>query len=221
MNIVNRNIVWTKTDALIFDMDGTLWDAVDSYCKIWIECFRRFGIEREVNRRDLISLMGKPLLDIYFSVAGHNPQVPAEQFMPQLEHLEIEMMPLLGGTPYDGVVAGIERLSHSYPIFLLSNCGADGLNNMMRHIGITDFVTEAVTFGETRLQKDENIRSIMARHALCHPVYVGDTQSDCTSTHLAQVPFAFVSYGFGTCDSPDIVFDTFSELTDFFKTLER
>ena len=36
MNIVNRNIVWTKTDALIFDMDGTLWDAVDSYCKIWI-----------------------------------------------------------------------------------------------------------------------------------------------------------------------------------------
>ena len=25
---------WSKTDALIFDMDGTLWDAVDSYCKV-------------------------------------------------------------------------------------------------------------------------------------------------------------------------------------------
>ena len=24
-----------KFDSLIFDMDGTLWDAVDSYCEIW------------------------------------------------------------------------------------------------------------------------------------------------------------------------------------------
>ncbi|MDD6622956.1 MAG: HAD family hydrolase [Bacteroidales bacterium] len=221
MDIVNRNIDWSKADALIFDMDGTLWDAVDSYCKIWIECFRRFGIEREVSRDDLISLMGKPLIDIYHCVAGRRPQVPAEQFMPMLEQLEIEMMPGLGGTPYDGVVEGIERLSQAYPIFLLSNCGADGLNNMMRHIGITDYVTEAVTFGETRLQKDENIRRIMERHSLRQPVYVGDTQSDCTSTHRAQVPFAFASYGFGTCDCPDIVFDTFSELTDFFKSIKQ
>ena len=24
-----------KYDSLLFDMDGTLWDAVDSYCAIW------------------------------------------------------------------------------------------------------------------------------------------------------------------------------------------
>ncbi len=22
-------------DSVIFDMDGTLWDAVDSYCRVW------------------------------------------------------------------------------------------------------------------------------------------------------------------------------------------
>ena len=33
------------TDSLIFDMDGTLWNATASYCKIWKECFARRGVE--------------------------------------------------------------------------------------------------------------------------------------------------------------------------------
>ena len=34
-----------NTDALIFDMDGTLWDAVDTYAEIWNMAFEREGIE--------------------------------------------------------------------------------------------------------------------------------------------------------------------------------
>ena len=31
-------------DGLIFDMDGTLWDAVDSYVKIWNATIAECGI---------------------------------------------------------------------------------------------------------------------------------------------------------------------------------
>ena len=41
---------WVSTDALIFDMDGTLWDAVDSYCEIWNRTFRDFGVDCTVGR---------------------------------------------------------------------------------------------------------------------------------------------------------------------------
>ena len=131
MTLYNNDIEWSKTDALIFDMDGTLWDAVDSYCKIWIECLKKFGIEADVKREDLIQQMGKPL-DVIYRNLFHGKFVSSKEFMPQLEKLEIEMMPVLGGTPYPGVHDGIKALSEKYTVMLLSNCGADGLNNLMK-----------------------------------------------------------------------------------------
>ena len=34
----------TQFDSLIFDMDGTLWDAVDSYVAVWDATFAEFGM---------------------------------------------------------------------------------------------------------------------------------------------------------------------------------
>ncbi|MBQ7851826.1 MAG: HAD hydrolase-like protein [Muribaculaceae bacterium] len=41
-----------KFDSIIFDMDGTLWDAVDSYCKIWDKTFNQMNIDAPITRRD-------------------------------------------------------------------------------------------------------------------------------------------------------------------------
>jgi len=34
-----------KPDSLIFDMDGTLWDAVDTYAASWNLVFNELGID--------------------------------------------------------------------------------------------------------------------------------------------------------------------------------
>ena len=52
-------------DSIIFDMDGTLWDAVDSYAAIWNRTLADCSVRRPpVTRDELISLMGKPLAEI-------------------------------------------------------------------------------------------------------------------------------------------------------------
>ena len=219
MTIYKNEIEWGKTDALIFDMDGTLWDAVDSYCKVWIECLRKFGIDAEVKRDDLIRQMGKPL-DVIYQNLFNGKFVSPKEFMPELEKLEIEMMPKLGGIPYPGVHDGSKALSEKYSVMLLSNCGADGLNNLMRVADIERYITKAVTFGETQRPKDENLRIIKRYYNLSLPGYVGDTLGDCDSTHAAGMPFAFAEYGFGTCADADISFKSFTELTDYFLSLK-
>lgn len=212
---------WSKTDALIFDMDGTLWDAVDSYCKVWNECFRVFGVERVVMRDELVACMGLPLEEIYRRVAGDVPVIPTEVFIPRLEQLEKEMMPRLGGRPYPHMCEGMERLSEYYSIFLLSNCGVSGLTDMMRHTGITPYVTEAATFGATQRPKSENMRMLCEKYGLKQAVYVGDTEGDCRQTRLAGLPFVFAAYGFGTCSQPDLAFDSFIDMSDFFIKLKK
>ena len=153
-------------------MDGTLWDAVDSYCKVWNECFRAFGVERVVMRRELVECMGLPLDEIYRRIAGDSPVISPEAYLPRLEQLEKEMMPRLGGKPYPHMRECMEQLSEHYAVFLLSNCGVNGLTDMMRYTGITPFVTEAVTFGATQRPKSENMRMLCEKYGLKQAVYV-------------------------------------------------
>lgn len=47
-----------KPEALIFDMDGTLWDATDTYVKAWNLGLQRLGIGVQVDRPLLDSMMG-------------------------------------------------------------------------------------------------------------------------------------------------------------------
>lgn len=212
---------WSKTDALIFDMDGTLWDAVDSYCEVWNACFRSFGVERVVERKELEACMGLSLAEIYQWVAKGEPVIAPDVFLPALTKLEDSMMPQLGGVPFPMVREGIGMLSEKYRIFLLSNCGVNGLRGMMRHVGISSFVTEAVTYGDTQRQKSDNMLVLKEKYGLCRPVYIGDTESDCFQTRRAGFPFVFAAYGFGNCIDPDLSFASFAELVEFFLKLKE
>ena len=112
-------------DGLIFDMDGTLWDAVDSYVKIWNATIAECGIHRApVTRDELIAQMGKPL-DVILptlipGAEGHKPGL-----LEILMRNEAEMMPRLGGKLYPDVRGTLERLHGRIPLFMVSNCGAD------------------------------------------------------------------------------------------------
>lgn len=129
-------------------------------------------------------------------------------------------MPVLGGKPYPGVAEGLERLSKKYKILLLSNCGENGLENLMNFLGIRALVTEAVTYGATHRDKNENLTALAEKYSLRQLVYVGDTEGDCRQTHIAEMPFVFASYGFGHCDNADMTVGSFEELVETFDKIK-
>lgn len=198
-------------DSLIFDMDGTLWDAVDSYAVIWNVTLDQMGIAHEnVTRHDLLRLMGSYLDDI---LAQLIPDV--EQRGPLLQKVmtnEAEMMPELGGTLYPDVRELIPQLAGKYRLFMVSNCGVRGLENFVEYNGLTPYFTDLLSHGSTGKSKTENIRDLVFRYGLKSPVYVGDTQSDADSAHKADVPFIWAAYGFGNVSDPDAVIRSFKEL---------
>lgn len=205
-----------KIEALAFDMDGTLWDAVDSYCSIWNNCFKAAGIDRRTSREQLISCMGLNLREILTRIVGDKPLPDADTFLKKVIAEESRLMPTLGGKPYPGVVEGLRALAPHYKLFLLSNCGADGLQNLMNWLDINDLICEAVCFGVTHRPKSENLKDIASRHRITRMAYVGDTQGDCDQTHLAGMPFIFVSYGFGSCRNADMTVNSFNDLVNRF-----
>ena len=53
-----------NVDALIFDMDGTLWNATESYAKIWNETCACFGMKTHFVGSDLLQYMGMGIEEI-------------------------------------------------------------------------------------------------------------------------------------------------------------
>lgn len=205
-----------NTDALIFDMDGTLWDAVDTYAEIWNMAFEREGIEQHITRNDLLALIGTPIDDI---IRHFVPADQVEHLLQVIAGLVVTELPRLGGRLYEGVQEGIATLAQHYQLFMLSNCDELELPIFVRYAGIEPYITDTLAYGNTHLRKADNMRMLTEKYHLQHPVYVGDTDSDCSEAHRAGVPFVWMSYGFGTTDRAQLQFDNFSDMVNHFINL--
>lgn len=205
-----------NTDAIIFDMDGTLWDAIDTYAEIWNMAFERDGVKRHITRDDLLSLIGTPIDDI---LRHFVPEERVEPILHTISQLVVTELPRLGGKLYNGVQEGIARLSQHYKLFMLSNCDELELPIFVRYAGIEEYITDTLAYGNTRLRKAENMQLLARKHNLQHPVYVGDTNGDCQEAHRADVPFVWLSYGFGSTADYQLRFDSFTELVAHFEKL--
>lgn len=205
-----------NTDALIFDMDGTLWDAVDTYAEIWNMAFEREGIEQRITRNDLLALIGTPIDDI---IRHFVPAHQVEHLLQVIAGLVVTELPRLGGRLYEGVQEGIATLAQHYQLFMLSNCDELELPIFVRYAGIEPYITDTLAYGNTHLRKADNMRLLAEKYHLQHPVYVGDTDSDCSEAHRAGVPFVWMSYGFGSTDRAQLQFDNFSDMVNHFINL--
>lgn len=203
-----------QCDALIFDMDGTLWDAVDSYARIWNTTFEQAGITDvpRVTRQVLMREMGKHLEDIIEDIApGHDSD---GRFLQLLNANEATMMPGLRGRLFDGVVETIPELARRLPLFMVSNCGPLGLDNFLDVNGLRPYFKDALSHGGTGLDKAGNIALLMHKYGLTLPVYVGDTQGDGDAAHAAGARMVYCAYGFGNVEDADAVIHSFGELKD-------
>lgn len=207
-----------KTDSLIFDMDGTLWDAVDSYVKIWNVTLDEAHIpHRSVVRADLMRLMGSYLDDI---IAALVPGLTdRDALLKALHYNEETLMPVLGGRLYPGTRDVIAGLAAEYKLFMVSNCGPEGLHNFVTYTGLAPYFTDLLSHGMTGLPKAENIERLVVKYNLQRPVYVGDTQSDADQAAKAGIPIIWAKYGFGHIDRPDAVMDSITQLSQIVEKL--
>ena len=192
-------------------MDGTLWDAVDSYAEIWNITNNELGIDRVITRDDLLSLMCLTI-DRIFNTLFTGNSVDMDRYMEVLMKNESELMPVLGGKLYPGVAEGIRELSRSHNLYMVSNCGADGLRNFLDYTSLKPYFKDTLTYGETNCGKAVNIRRIMERNNLKDAIYIGDTQSDYKSAHEAGIPMIHVTYGFGKAPEAEYQADNFKEI---------
>lgn len=208
-----------KPDSLIFDMDGTLWDAVDTYAESWNLVFNELGIDRTITREALAQMVGWEGKKVIAAMMPDFDPEKRQEIYGLVTQKRQTLLPQRGGVLYDGVMEGLQQLAQKYPLFILSNCAKGIIRLFIDWAGIDEHITDELAYGINFMPKQHNIKLLIDKHQLKNPYYIGDTEGDGEESRMAGVPFVFVSYGFGQTDDYDLKFDDFKSLTEYFLEL--
>ena len=185
-------------DGILFDLDGTLWNAVPQVAKSWTLGLEQLGIQRApVTAQELFPCMGMLLPDIVDQLLPELPPERMEQVIAHCCKVENEYLAHHGAELYPGEEETLAALGKKYPLFVVSNCEKGYIEAYFQGIGMVKYFTDFESAGNTGLPKSENIKLVARRNGLKRPVYVGDTALDRKSAEEAGVPFVHAAYGFG------------------------
>ena len=209
-----------KTDAVIFDIDGTLTNSTRAIIASWNRHLASLSCpHRLLDEETAGSLMGKTMDDWAVAVLPDLPLAEAREITEVMEQKENEEIRTSGTDLYPFVRETFELLSHDYDLFILSNCGKGYIEAVMAYAGIEKYVRGHLCFGDNGLDKPDNLKKMVADYHLENPVYVGDTQRDQECCEIAGIPFIFVSWGFD--DVPDALYrcDDMKDLPEVIRSL--
>ena len=204
--------------GIIFDMDGTLWDAGVSIAEAWNIVIKRRGLQMETMTADHIhSIMGKTIDGIADALFGMYSE--EERMDITRECLEYENVYLAehGGELYEGLEEVLKELSSRYPLYIVSNCEKGYIEGFLAYYGFGKYFKEFESHGNTMLPKGKNIKLVAERNDLTEVVYIGDIQSDYNASRDAGVAFIHAAYGFGTIDTEVPAISCITELPEKIK----
>ncbi len=201
----------TNNDAVIFDLDGTLWDATPATVKGWNEALVSLGIQKKVTSGDIRRVTGYPqkkCIDILLPGMSRK----FRNFYELLSSHEAMMIRKEGGELYEGVLETIPSLASQYALFIVSNCDDWYLELFFKKYPLKKFFRDTDCFGASNHPKNIMIERLQNKHGLQSPVYVGDTSFDQKAARQAGVDFILAGYGFGEAEKPVVSVNSFRDL---------
>ena len=203
-------------ESLIFDIDGTLWDSRALVAKgynvqLKAEGLTQFHIDAEV----LKTVFGKTNTEIADILFG---QLPADQRYPLLERCIEREDEILHADEckigYPKVKETLEELAKKHRLFIVSNSQSGYPQLCIEKMGLQGLITDHLCFGDTGTCKGETIKKLMADYNITSACYIGDIQGDMEAADLAQIPFVYCTFGFGTPDHYWKKIDSFEQLLE-------
>ncbi|MFQ3544486.1 HAD family hydrolase [Halobacillus rhizosphaerae] len=204
-------------DSIIFDLDGTLWDPIDTLLKAWNSRIKENElIKAELTRTDLEGTMGLQMDDMSKKLFPYLNEEVRLQVIKDCFQTEEEFLLKQGGNLYPHVEGVLQSLSKYYKLYIVSNCQDGYIETFYEFHQLEKYFLDFENPGRTGLSKGENIDLIMKRNHLSNPVYVGDTEGDFNAARFAGIPFIYARYGFGQVSDYDDAIEKFDELIDLF-----
>ena len=203
-----------KIDSIIFDLDGTLWDASAGVLDAWNDLIQKEGLSMRISEKQMQGVMGLGIEDL---AAKLFPGLEREARLALVERCyvaEAEYLYDHGAILYPKLEETLRELAREYPLFVVSNCQKNYIEAFYHSHGLGGYFRDRECSGNTGLSKGKNIRLLADRNHLSHPIYVGDIRGDLRAAEEAGIPFLYARYGYGDLTPEEYTYyvDAFGDL---------
>lgn len=198
--------------ALIFDLDGTLWDTTEVVARAWNCALGRAGLQRPpMTAADIASIMGLTHEQIFPRLFPDLPGSERERLSHFCYEEEERFIRAEGGRLYPGVAQSLPTLARRWPLAIVSNCQAGYIELFLEWSGLRVFA-DFECHGRTGLSKGENLHRVVQRNGWSRVLFVGDTAGDQQAAAEASCDFIHAGYGFGQVQGEPPRLARFSDL---------
>ncbi|MEG1858294.1 MAG: HAD family hydrolase [Pseudoflavonifractor sp.] len=201
-------------DGILFDLDGTLWDATLTICAAWNHTLDNHPQLKRgpVTREEICACMGLLLEDIGSRLVPELSHEDCRAFVADYFAFSEPYLKSHGGILYPQVAETLAALQKIAPLYVVSNCQDGYIQGFFAAHHLGQYFSGFECAGRTGMEKSGNIALVVRENGLKNPVYIGDTQLDYTSARAVGVPFLHAAYGFGTIDAAVPAAGSFGEI---------
>lgn len=197
--------------AILFDLDGTLWDTTLEVEKIWSQVLTRYNFK--IPKSKIKKIMGLTKNEIIKELFPNHNQLGYE-FITECQKEENRYLIQNGGHIYKNAIYTIKKIIDKYDLYIVSNCQTGYIETFLTYYNLYDYFKDFECSGNTNENKSYNIKKVLERNELekTNAIYVGDTQNDCIAAQNNDLKFVWAQYGFGDCNKYDYKINDIKEL---------
>ena len=205
--------------AIVFDLDGTLWDSRKQVSKCWENLGKKlFGDFFKMSSSFLESQMGKTMAEIENDI--RDTYKLSEEQIKKFSSLafdeEVKYLQRHPGVLYPNLIETIEDIKRKgYKVFICSNCQSGYIETFLNLLP-EELFDDHICFGDTKQEKYISLLEILTRNCIDFAYFVGDTEKDYEAAMKAHVYFIHATYGFGKVNKCYASIDSLKDLSELF-----
>lgn len=205
-----------KYDGLLFDLDGTLWDATENITMSWNIAIQEFDQlkNRNISAEELQSVMGLPMDEIAEKLFSELPKEMQLKVLDKCCEVENKYLAQHGGTLYPMLNATLAMLYKKCKLCIVSNGQAGYIQSFLKAHKLERYFTDIQNWGDNKVSKGENIKLVIHRNNIKKAAYIGDTAGDAAAANMAGIDFIYARYGFGDVKEYAYAINEFMDLAE-------